>query len=151
MNDARLAIFINRRGWPSRGNAPRHNKLTLGDLGGAVGRLNEDIATLGTQSRGNSLGESVNTLEDAGTSFDTELELLRCGQPGLNSESFGIGGNRGQRSSESPSEGQLHRQCSTHLVGKTLLLEVQGGAGERGTLGSGREDRSPGRQGALHC
>lgn len=101
VNDAALANFINRRGWPSRANAQRHNKLTLGDLGGAVGRLNEDIATLGAQSRGNSLGESVNTLEDAGTSFDTELELLRCGQPGLNSESFGIDGERDQRSSES--------------------------------------------------
>jgi hypothetical protein len=45
----------------------------------------------------------------------------------------------------------LQWHCNTHLVGKTLLLEVQRGAGEGGTLGSGREDRSPGRQGALHC
>ena len=39
----------------------------------------------------------------------------------------------------------------THLVGKTLLLEVQPvGAGERGTLGSGREERAPGSKRALH-
>lgn len=51
-------------------------RLTLGDLGGAVGRLDQDIATLGTQSRGNSLGQSVNTLEEVGTSLNAELELL---------------------------------------------------------------------------
>lgn len=35
-------------------------------------------------------------------------------------------------------------------MSKTLLLEVQAGAVERGTLGSGGKDRSPGRQSALH-
>lgn len=39
----------------------------------------------------------------------------------------------------------------THLVGETLLLEVQAsGAVERGTLRSGREDGGPGRESALH-
>jgi hypothetical protein len=38
----------------------------------------------------------------------------------------------------------------TYLVSKTLLLKVQGRASERGTLGSGGEDRSPGRESALH-
>jgi hypothetical protein len=50
--------------------------LTLGDLGGAVGRVDEDVATLGTECGGNGLSESVNTLEKAGTSLNTELELL---------------------------------------------------------------------------
>lgn len=50
---------------------------TLGDLGGAVGGLDEDVATLGTQSRSHSLGQGVNTLEELGTSLNTELEVLR--------------------------------------------------------------------------
>ena len=50
---------------------------TLGDLGGAVGGLNQDITTLGAQSRSHSLGQSVNTLEELGTSLDTELEVLQ--------------------------------------------------------------------------
>lgn len=50
---------------------------TLGDLGRAVRRLNQDIATLGTESRSDSLSESVYTLEELGTSFDTELEVLQ--------------------------------------------------------------------------
>jgi hypothetical protein len=35
-------------------------------------------------------------------------------------------------------------------VGKTLLLEVDSRASERGALGSGREDRSPGGESTLH-
>lgn len=88
---------FNRRGRPSRVRQcakAQQQQLTLGDLGGAVGRLNEDIATLGAEGRGNGLGESVDTLENAGTSFNTELDLLLCGQPGLNTESFGIDGIR---------------------------------------------------------
>lgn len=55
---------------------------TLGDLGGAVRRLNENIATLGTQSRGDGLGQSVNTLEEVGTGLNAELELLFTNSPG---------------------------------------------------------------------
>lgn len=55
--------------------APR-SEPTLGDLGRAIGRLDEDIATLGAQSRGDGLGQGVNTLEEVGTSINTELELL---------------------------------------------------------------------------
>jgi hypothetical protein len=50
--------------------------LTLGDLGGAVGGVNEDIATLGTECGGDGLSKGVNTLEKVGTSLNTELELL---------------------------------------------------------------------------
>lgn len=50
--------------------------LTLGDLRGSVGGVNEDIATLGTECGGNSLSKSVDTLEKAGTSLNAELELL---------------------------------------------------------------------------
>ena len=53
-----------------------HGTHTLGDLGGAEGRLNQDIATLGTQSRSDSLCEGVNTLEELGTSLNTEFEIL---------------------------------------------------------------------------
>lgn len=39
----------------------------------------------------------------------------------------------------------------TNLVGEALLLEVHtGGAVEGGTLGSGRQDRCPGRESTLH-
>jgi len=50
--------------------------LTFGDLGGAVGRVDEDVAALRTEGRGDGLSKSVNTLEKAGTSLNTELELL---------------------------------------------------------------------------
>jgi hypothetical protein len=50
--------------------------LTLGNLRGSVGGVNEDIATLGTECGGNSLSKSVDTLEKAGTSLNAELELL---------------------------------------------------------------------------
>ena len=53
-----------------------HGTHTLGDLGGAEGRLNQDIATLGTQSRSDSLCEGVDTLEELGTSLNTEFEIL---------------------------------------------------------------------------
>lgn len=50
--------------------------LTFGDLGGAVGRVDEDIATLGTESRGDSPSEGVNSLEQTSTRLDAELEVL---------------------------------------------------------------------------
>lgn len=50
--------------------------LTLGDLGRAEARLNQDISALGSQSGGNSLGEGINTSEKGSTALDTELELL---------------------------------------------------------------------------
>lgn len=54
---------------------------TLGDLGGTVGGLDQDIATLGSKSRSDGLGKSVDTLEELGTSLNAELELLeRCEQ-----------------------------------------------------------------------
>ena len=49
---------------------------TLGDLGRAVGRLDQNIAAFGTQCRRNSLGESVNSAEELGTSLDTDFEVL---------------------------------------------------------------------------
>ena len=49
---------------------------TLGDLGRAVWRLDQHVATLGTQSRGDSLGKSVNTLKQVGAGLDAKLELL---------------------------------------------------------------------------
>lgn len=49
---------------------------TLGDLGRAIRRLDEDVTTLGTKRRSHRLRKSVNTLEELGTSFNTELELL---------------------------------------------------------------------------
>ena len=52
--------------------------LTLGDLGGAEAGLDEDIATLGTESSGDGPGEGLNTSEESGTALNTELELLYC-------------------------------------------------------------------------
>jgi hypothetical protein len=49
---------------------------TLGDLGRAIRRLDEDVTTLGTKRRSHRLRKSINTLEELGTSFNTELELL---------------------------------------------------------------------------
>lgn len=45
---------------------------------------------------------------------------------------------------------EIDKDGITYLVSKSLLLEVQAGTVERGTLGSGGEDGSPGRDGALH-
>lgn len=50
---------------------------TLGDLGGAIGRLDQDIAALGTKSRSHGLSKGVNALEQVGTGFNTELEFLQ--------------------------------------------------------------------------
>lgn len=50
---------------------------TLGDLGGAIGRLNQDIAALGTKGRSHSLSKCVNTLEKLGTGLNAELEFLQ--------------------------------------------------------------------------
>lgn len=98
---------------------------TLGDLGRAIRGLDQDIAAFGTEGGGNSLGQGVDTLEELGAGLDAELEVLSLLEwtwmAGL-----------------------------THLVSKTLLLQVEAGdPGERGTLGSGQE-RSPGGEGTLH-
>ena len=49
---------------------------TLGDLGRAVAGLDEDVATLGTKSSGDSSGEGVDTVQKSLSALDTELELL---------------------------------------------------------------------------
>lgn len=69
---------------------------TLGDLGGTVGGLDQDIATLGAKSRGDSLSKSVNTLEEAGTSLNTELELLFATSH-VSWENFGNNGSPSRR------------------------------------------------------
>ena len=53
---------------------------TLGDLGRAVARLNQDIPALGTKSCGDGLCEGVNTLEERCATLDAELELLYTDQ-----------------------------------------------------------------------
>jgi hypothetical protein len=53
-----------------------HGHTVLGDLGRAIRRLDEDVTTLGTKRRSHRLRKSINTLEELGTSFNTELELL---------------------------------------------------------------------------
>lgn len=50
---------------------------TLGDLGGAIGRLNQDIAALRTKSGSDSFSKSVNTPKELSTGLDTELEVLQ--------------------------------------------------------------------------
>lgn len=50
--------------------------LTLGDPWGTVGRLDEDIATLGAQCDGNGLREEVDTGEESLSSIDAKFELL---------------------------------------------------------------------------
>lgn len=67
---------------------PTTDKHTLGDLGRAIGRLDQDIATLGTQSRGHSLGERVDALEELGTGLNTELEILQV----VSGDEFGSNG-----------------------------------------------------------
>lgn len=125
---------------------------TLGDLGRAVGRLNQDIATLGTESRGDSLSESVDTLEELGTSFDTELEVLQ--------HKVMLAGGTGRGASGAAEETLCHPcGCSngfiassrTYLMSKTLLLQVEAsGPGDRGTLSGRGEERGPGRKSSLH-
>jgi len=48
----------------------------LGDLGSTKGLLNKNIATLGAEGNRDSLGQSVNTLEESGTALNAKLELL---------------------------------------------------------------------------
>ena len=129
-----------------------HETRTLGDLGGAEGRLNQDIATLGTQGRSDSLCEGVNTLEELGTSLNTEFEILMrtrgvsCGMVGELREL-----RKSHLASSSHCENRVFPQKRTYLVSKSLLLQVEpGGSGNRGTPGGSREDRSPGRESSLH-
>jgi hypothetical protein len=51
-------------------------ELTLRDLGRAVAGLDQDISALGTESRGNSLRQGLDTSQESGAALDTELELL---------------------------------------------------------------------------
>lgn len=74
------------------------DKHTLGDLGRAVGRLNQDIATLGAQSRGHSLSERVDALEELSTSLNTELEVLEV-VSGYWFGSYGTPANAGESQS----------------------------------------------------
>jgi hypothetical protein len=51
---------------------------TLCDLGRAVGGLDQNVATLRTQSSGDGSGESVDAVEQSLSTLDTELELLEA-------------------------------------------------------------------------
>lgn len=125
-----------------------HGAHTLGDLGGAEGGLNQDIATLGTQSRRDSLCEGVNTLEELGTSLNTEFEILMR----TRGVSCGMTGElRELRKSHLASSSHCENGSETYLVSKSLLLQVEPrGSGNRGTPGGSREDRSPARESSLH-
>jgi hypothetical protein len=59
-----------------RANRVIYAGRTFGDLGGAIGRLNQHISALGSKCGGDSSGEGVNALEKSGTALDAELELL---------------------------------------------------------------------------
>lgn len=61
-----------------RGCREEGQQFTLGDLRRAVGRLDQDISALGTECDGHGPPESLDTGQQGGTAFDTELELL-CG------------------------------------------------------------------------
>ncbi len=49
---------------------------TFCDLGGAVAGLNQNVPALGTQRGRDSLCKRLNTVEQSGTSFHSELEIL---------------------------------------------------------------------------
>lgn len=51
-------------------------QLTLRDLWGSVGGLNQDIASLWSKSGCDGLCEGLNTVEERCASINTELELL---------------------------------------------------------------------------
>lgn len=68
-------------------------KHTLGDLGRAERGFDQNITTLGSESRGDSLGKSVDTLQELSTSFNTELELLETAVS-FHSPSFGRHGKQ---------------------------------------------------------
>ena len=52
------------------------DEYTFCDLGGAIARFYQDIATFGTEGGRNSFGESLNSLEKLCATLDTKLELL---------------------------------------------------------------------------
>ena len=49
---------------------------TLGDLGRAVARLDQDISALRTEGGRDSLSESLHTVQQCRSALNTELELL---------------------------------------------------------------------------
>jgi len=76
--------------------------LTLGDLGRAVALLDQNIATLGAESGGDSTGQSLNALEQLGTGLDTELELLQGCQSVCRGIDVGAGCRFGAGSHQAP-------------------------------------------------
>lgn len=105
---------------------------TLGDLGRAEARLDQDVPALRTEGAGDSARESVDTGEERGAGINAKLELLARG--------VSINQRRGLR-------------VSAYLVSEPeLLAETSAGAelgrgagGEAGRPGTGRGER------ALHC
>lgn len=59
-----------------KANSFQFVRHTLCDLRRTVALVNQDIATLWSESGSNGLSKGVNTLEELGTSFNTKFELL---------------------------------------------------------------------------
>lgn len=49
---------------------------TFGDFGRAIAGLDQHVAALGTQRRGNSLGQCLDSRQQSSSAFNAELELL---------------------------------------------------------------------------
>jgi hypothetical protein len=95
---------------------------TFCDLGRAVAGLDEDVATLGTESGGDGSGKSVDTVQQTLPGLNTELELLEV--------------------AVSKQDATMARQWHAYLVGEALLLQRN-----RTKLGCRKGTRS---KGALH-
>ena len=54
----------------------KRRRRTLGDLGRAEARLNQDIATLGAQGRCDGIGKSIDTGEEGFPGLGTEAQVL---------------------------------------------------------------------------
>lgn len=107
-------------------------KHTLGDLGGSEAGLDQDIATLGTEGGGNSLGQGVNTSQQGGTAVNTELELLYSHASAIHPPSFPV------------------LNVTTNLVSEAQLLAKTGTSTVLGSCSRQSRGSSPGTERALH-
>lgn len=144
---SRTPLGVENEGW-------RH---TLGDLGGAIGRIDQDIAALGTKSRSHSLSKGVNTLEKVGTGLNTELEFLQDTSDvselleGFWWDAVTSFGSYGSHPNASTQHHHPNNHGDSYLVGKTLLLQVETSrSGNGSTLRSGLEERSPRGESSVH-
>lgn len=112
--------------------------LTLGDLGGAVALIDQNVAALGAEGGRDGLREGLDTVEEGSAALDAELELLLF--EAASAYCWRSSDRNGQRKT------RLWASMDAYLVGEALLGQVEA---PRAQSGGGRGARSRSKH-ALH-